>query len=646
MLILDCEPGHIQRGRECVPDPRLGSGDDARGGEEDGEEDDIPEYDTVDPHSSCDVGERGCTDAGVPMICQAGEWAQQGTCSDDEVCVLGSCVIARNCEPGEVISCSNERQQLVCSSDGVRYHTRDCSEGEWCLDGICSERRCFAGETRCGDMFTVEECNDDELSYSVTEVCNANNEDEVCVEGECSGGCDFFSKTPTYIGCEYWAADLPNFDERNSRGSRQAAVVVANAGERTAHIRFETEDPNIQIPAEIQNQEVEPGSIAVLTLPDYNITGTSRSYKSFRLLMSEPMVVYQFKPWGSASLASNDATLLLPTNALGREYIVLSWPGGVQSPANMALREGDGQYGWFTVIAASQGPTNVEITFSADVREGPGMPTMRAGSTHEFEMYPGEVLNFEFEAGTGFPPVVRDATGSRVVADQPVAVFAGHKQAVIGPEGGESGCCADRLEHQLYPVEAWGDTYRVLKSPTRGGEVDRFRILAARDGTTITTDPPVPGLNGVTLNAGEFAAADYAQSFSVSATEPVLVGQYLLSQLSEGVGRTIGDPTFVLSVPRNQYRRSYLLAVPPTYREDYLVIAKPAGAVVRHNGVALDESLFSPLGSTGDVVGTVSVDEGAHRLVSSEPFGVQVFGYNSAVAYGYPGGLDLRGVRR
>lgn len=648
-----CAPGERLRAGECVP-ARPDAGEepsdteDPDGDATDASGDSDGDTDGVDPNAACETGNRACSNAGVPLVCEGGEWSQRGACAAGTTCVLGSCVTEGSCDPGEVVGCSNERQQLVCADDGVRFRSADCPQGLWCLDGTCSERRCFAGETRCADEFTVEICDQDERSYSVSEVCNAQDTDEICVDGACTGGCDFFSKTPTYIGCEYWAADLPNFDESFGIGNpdRQAAVVVANAGERTAIVRIETEDPNIVIPQALQDQEVAPGSIAVIRLPEYNITGTSRSYRSFRILMSEPMVAYQFKPYDNASLASNDATLLLPTNALGSEYYVLSWPGGTEAPGGIGLRPGDGQYGWFSVIATSPGPTQVTITFSDDVRAGPGMPDMRRGTTHEFEMYPGEVLNFEFESQISFiNPRTRDATGSRVVADQPIAVFGGHKQAVIGPAGGESGCCADRLEHQMYPVEAWGSTYRVLKSPSRGNEVDRFRVIAARDNTSITTDPPIAGLNGITLNAGEWVGVDSSQSFSVTGTGPILVGQYLLSQQSDGVTRTIGDPTFVLAIPREQYRRSYLLAVPPSYREDYLVVAKPAGVTVRHNGQPLDESIFQPIGSTGDVVGTIAVESGPHRLESSEPFAVQVFGYAGAVSYGYPGGLDLRGLR-
>jgi hypothetical protein len=59
---------------------------------------------------------------------------------------------------------------------------------------------------------------------------------------------------------------------------------------------------------------------------DYASPGTCLSSNAFRITSSAPIVVYQFNVFKNAF--SNDASLLLPTPALGKYYRVLGWPAG------------------------------------------------------------------------------------------------------------------------------------------------------------------------------------------------------------------------------------------------------------------------------------------------------------------------------
>ena len=149
---------------------------------------------------------------------------------------------------------------------------------------------------------------------------------------------------------------------------------------------------------------------------------------------------------------------------------------------------------------------------------------------------------------------IRDSiTGTRITSDVPIAVFAGHEQAVIGTPRSqeEDNCCADHLEQQLFPVNTWGENYLAAASPTRGRNADVWRILAARDGTVITTNPPQPNANNVTLDAGEFVEFEVTANFEVSATGPISVGQFLVSQDVTDDG--VGDPGFVLLPATEQF---------------------------------------------------------------------------------------------
>jgi len=259
---------------------------------------------------------------------------------------------------------------------------------------------------------------------------------------------------------------------------------------------------------------------------------------------------------------------------------------------------------------------------------------MAAGETRTFTLSQGQVLNLEADGSNLFSNNW-DLTGSHIVADQPVIVFSGHEEAVVG-----DGCCAEHLEHQMYPAETWGQRYLAVHSEPRGGSTDVFRVLAAEDNTAIDTIPPQGDAGRFTLNAGQWREIPATDSFEVVGDKPISVAQYLASQ--ETTQDFIGDPSLILPVPVEQFRTSYLILTPADYTEDWLTIIRPAGALVFLDGDAVPDAVFTPFG-TGDYEYTwAPVEDGPHTLLGEQPFGLVAMGYSQAVSYGYAAGLDLR----
>jgi hypothetical protein len=325
---------------------------------------------------------------------------------------------------------------------------------------------------------------------------------------------------------------------------------------------------------------------------------------------------------------------MLPANALGRRYRVMSLTGGIAALGFPAQRA------WFTVVA-TQPRTNVTVTLSAAADNGGGLTGLTAGVPHTFTLETGQVLNFAFSSVFSFPPVEADPTGSLVEADRPIVVFSGHEQAVIGDESESGNCCADHLQEQLFPVETWRSTFLCIHTPPRGTENDWWRVVADTNGTRITTQPPIAGLDGVTLNAGQFVEVQTPISFELAATAPVLVGQYMVSQQALGVSRYGGDPSLTLMVPSDQFRTDYVIQVPAGYAQDYLTVVKPVGVELRVNGVAVAESEFTPFGTRSWAFAHLNRGAGTYQLSAAQPFGLYGYGYDNAVSYGYPGGLNL-----
>lgn len=484
------------------------------------------------------------------------------------------------CAPGIPAGCADRSTQYVCNADGTAVDTRSCPNGAACRAGEC-----------------VSDC---------------------LVEG----------KDPAYIGCTYWSADLDNYpDPFGDPSAVPHAVVIANASAAVATVTITTQS-DIQLGNNQLN--IEPGAIAVYTFPRADVDGSVISSRSFKIESNWPVAAYQFNPLNNVDVFSNDGTALIPDEALGHEYWIFSWP---TSP----IPDGFGfppQHGYFAVIATREGETEVRVTPSVPVDAGDGVPALPAGEEHVFMLQQGQVLQLQ-ASGDDLLAGNWDLTGSHVLASQPVAVFGGHEEAVVG-----DGCCAEHLEEQHFPANTWGLRYLAVHSEPRGGSTDVWRVLSSQDGTAVQTIPPQADAAQFTLDRGEWKEIPAQGSFEVVADKPISVAQYTASQ--ETTADFIGDPDLVLAVPVEQFRASYLILTPADYTEDWLTVIRPAGQVVFLDGEVLADGLFEPVGS-GDYEFTwVAVQDGPHVVIGDAPFGLVAMGYSQAVSYGYAAGFDLR----
>lgn len=528
---------------------------------------------------------------------------------------------AAACEPGAVDGCWDETARRVCA--GGDFAPDPCPLDTRCAEGECRPLVCAPGLPTCGGRRTPAVCNEDGTGWMPLDDCPAG---AACRAGECVSECVLGGKDPSYIGCEYWSVDLDNYpDPFGNPAAVPHAVVLANPSASTANVRVTTQAA-VQLPAEVI--DVLPGEVRVYTFPRLDVDGTGITNHSFRLQSDWPVVAYQFNPLNNVGVFSNDASLLLPAEALGTEYFVMSWPTA-PVPPQLGLPP---QHGYFTVVATGQGSTEVVVVPSALVSAGPDLPQMEAGVEQRFTLEQYEVLNLQADGSNLF--AINDLTGTSVRASQPVAVFGGHEEAVVG-----DGCCAEHLEEQLFPVDTWGDQYQAVQSEPRGGSQDLWRVLAAEDGTEVRTVPPQPGADFFTLQRGQWREIQTGDSFEIIADKPILVGQYLQSQ--EVTADYLGDPAMILAVPIIQYRDTYLVLTPAGYQEDWLTVVRPVGAEVRLDGVPLAPGGFRPFGFGAYEYAWIPVEDGPHVLEGDLPFGLMAHGYSTAVSYGYPAGLNL-----
>ncbi len=642
---------------------------------------------------SCTPGEKKCNGLFLDICNATGDAFDEQVCPDAKPFCLGD--DCRVCDAGKPY-CAKSDPSVVdydvlmnCSADGNSATvTQQCPSGQKCLNNACMV--CVPGSKACENGRAVE-CKDDGSGWSVTNDCVANG--WACVGGLCTDPCAGDIKANTNVGCDYFAVDLDNvyipdgkggyFDAQNA----QFSVIISNTKPAPATVTVLATDT-----AGLQHESkytVQANGLKILNLPDplwkikpLNQDGTAISKNVYRIKSNQPIVAYQFNPLQDVGVFSNDASLLLPSNGLGQEYWVMTREQSVD-----ALKS------YFTVVATSGGTqkTHVTMVLSAPSVAGTNLPAKNAGDTMEVDLAEGEVLNVESNK------IGSDMTGTWIKSDRPVAVFGG-SEASNSPNTDHcvngtceyqgwacksnadcpATCCSDHMEEQLFPISSWGTTYLATKVQKRGIEKDAWRILAATDGTNVTTDPPQATIP--VLNQGQWFEFESDQDFVIKADKPVMIGQFMAASfapnpnsdtctgtavgqkvcaftwnvkdypwtcsknadcpnLAEPGDAMIGDPDFSLSVSTERFLDDYVFLVPSNYKANYINVMGPTGTTVKLDGTALTGfTEFVP----GWSVLRTSIAPGAHALKSSQKVGLLVYGWADFVSYSYPGGAALK----
>ena len=171
--------------------------------------------------------------------------------------------------------------------------------------------------------------------------------------------------------------------------------------------------------------------------------------------------------------------------------------------------------------------------------------------------------------------------------------------------------------------------------------------MASQDGTEVVLNPPVATVP--TLDTAKWFEFETSADFEISATHPILVGQFLAAEHAPDPGQDegdagIGDPSFMLAVPIRQFRDSYVFFAPDIYQWNYVSIAKKKSSSALLNGIEAEQH---PGAQSAEILNSVwkavrvPIAEGLHTLECADTCSVMVHGFDQYVSYGYPGGLNL-----
>lgn len=453
--------------------------------------------------------------------------------------------------------------------------------------------------------------------------------------------CSSIEQFSTNQGCEFWAVDLPNvsvvppFSIDVTPHDQQFAVVVTNtASDAIANVSIYVGDGDTPV----DGGPVPVDTMRVFALDPLSISPgtTSSDGQAYRIESDVPIVAYQFQPLDNTSpVYSNDATLLFPTHVLATDYTAITGDATIVGADGFSVS--DVNTGAFVAVVATEDDTTVTL-----------YPTvaLHPGAYQGVVLDRGQVLTaISSERGA---PTYGNLSGTRVVADKPVAVFSG--SVATSEPSSANDCCADHLEHQMPPLAAWGTRYVAAPAASAvgvGDDASLFRIVGAFDGTTLEYSPAAPPGAPTTIGAYEMVQFVTDAPFAVRSTEedkPIAVAQFLLSnQYLGGLGRP-GDPSMIVLPAVEQFQNKYVFLMPQGYANNRVTVVRPDTAAVVLDGIELPTVGFQPLGIFGNVDYTyahLELDPGSHVLESDAPVGIIVSGHSSDVSYGYAGGSGV-----
>ncbi len=408
-------------------------------------------------------------------------------------------------------------------------------------------------------------------------------------------------------GTEFWFGFMEHLDKNQN-------TKVAMISSKT------TTSGTISIPLRAWSQtfNVTANEVTLVTLPIYTEVIGSEFIENvgIQLTSQSPVSVYihQYENFRS------EATVVLPTASIGREYYAMSYLGYTQG-SNVSPSE--------FLVVATEDETNVTINVSDETAEGKS-----PGTSFEVLLNKGEVYQVQAAKGTG------DLTGSYITGNKKFALFSGNSWTQV-----PSTCpFRDNLLEQMYSIETWGKQFVTV--PNANVTYDVFRILASEDNTEIEVVGSSNTVQNYMLNAGEFQEYQKSEATYISSEKPILVSQYNTG--SSCNGHEFGDPAMVLLNSVEQTRDTVTLfnSSLENISENYINIITATDDVPN---ITFDGQPIPNTATTGTVglndeftYIQLEVSAGAHTIISGG-CGIiaTAYGYGQAESYAYSGGASF-----
>ncbi len=327
------------------------------------------------------------------------------------------------------------------------------------------------------------------------------------------------------------------------------------------------------------------------------------------------------------------ATLLFPTNTLGKEYYSINFEQHSNEPNSNAF---------FYAVATDTGTTTIEVVPSANTQN------MTAGITYTFNLKQGQIFN---ALGQIFGNDGVDLTGSKIRSISSVngkckkiAVFSGSGKIHIKCPLGSGGFSADNYMVQAFPQNAWGKYY--LTAPTKNFENNFFRIAVSDPATVVKMNGAV--MTGL-INNFYYQVGTINTPIVIEADKPVMVAQYISTQ-GTCANASTGDPEVIYLSPVEQNIDKVIVnstanfAINPNLHFINVIIPNGGTAIssFKIDGLFPNAPFIIHPGNKNYSYLQQPVTPGQHIVQSDSGFNAIAYGYGPAESYGYNAGANVK----
>lgn len=463
-------------------------------------------------------------------------------------------------------------------------------------------------------------------------------------------------------GYDFVATFLPNGSAQRKSLDLRLQFLISSREDNVVRVECGNDKPEYEVPA---------GSTKVIDInSDYaywDITDEQGQVeKPINLGVhiysknGKKMTVYAINQNGSKSI-SLDGSHVLPTQALGREYII-----SCDSDETMATE---------FVVMSTQKNTKVNIQLPAGVKTSKGSSSIKP-LTATFSQ-PYMIYIVRVAVNQADPSSTLDLSGTTICADKPVAVWIGNQAARFTPE--LQNATADHAFDQLLPIDRWGQEFIVPMTGLKT-RLNKLNIIA-RDADTEVKLISSKGTEKKTLGAAgkwsRLVDAYHGQTsswatledstFYVTANKPILVYLYTSSAIyninkdEDDDLHYFGDPSMTMIAPLayltdtaifSTYKNPIATTNPDPTDEDVkpmkyeLVVWAKSSLSLMRNGNPVPTTLFKAVPGTSNYkyarIPISSAEEGYQILTAADKgFGGYVCGIENGQACLYPIGYDF-----
>lgn len=359
---------------------------------------------------------------------------------------------------------------------------------------------------------------------------------------------------------------------------------------------------------------------------------------AIHVVSDKPVVVYAH----IINQARSGATLVLPSNVWGKQYMVPSY-----TSRGTGANQG---YGTITVMAA-EANTLVKITPAAATLSGKPANTPFTITLAN----PGDVYQVEFQQNADISGTLVESQ-SNGTGCKKIAVFSSTTWSAFGCGNASSG---DNLYQQLFPIGSWGKSFLTAPAKTRTLDIIRVYVLDPSTVVTKTENGITTTLTGLVNNA--YYEYTTGNPTYIKTDKPASVVQYFTTMACQG-GATIGDPEMIVLNPTEQTINNITVFsahqnwVPKNQNNQSqsnvnncflnIIIKTNATASFKINGNTPNGSFISIPGTVysylQEDVTAISVVNPVQNLKADSSFIAIAYGFGNVESYGYNAGTNIK----